>query len=94
MSDATPGPKTKRRHERLQRMDPEILDVQGAAEILGLSVTSLYRFARAGKVPGVRIGKAWRFSRKTLIAWVQNGTQGSALEALFAKARPAPRPRG
>ncbi|MFZ5768637.1 MAG: helix-turn-helix domain-containing protein [Bacillota bacterium] len=48
----------------------ECLRAQEAAEILNLSPWTLYRLAREGRVPHVRIGGRVLFRRSSLIAWL------------------------
>ena len=58
------------RSERLRTMDDEILDVEGAAAMLGVSKTAVYGLLKKGELPGRKIGKEWRFTRKNLLAYV------------------------
>ena len=39
------------------------------AEWLGLSVETIYRKARSGELPALRIGRRWRFLRGALEQW-------------------------
>jgi excisionase family DNA binding protein len=52
------------RAERMAAMDEEILDVEGAARVLGVSTRTVYNLARKGEIPAMRIGREWRFARK------------------------------
>lgn len=72
-------------------MAKEILDVAGAAELLGVATATVYKLARAGKLPATKVGREWRFARARLIDWVGAGTQLDQLERLFKKARAKPR---
>ena len=58
------------RRSRIDKMDQEILTVEGAAEVLGVSKTTIYQLVQAGAIPGRKVGKEWRFTRKRLIAWI------------------------
>ncbi len=69
-------------------MAKEILDVAGAAELLGVSPATVYKLARAGKLPATKVGREWRFARARLIDWVGAGSNMDQLEALFKRARP------
>jgi excisionase family DNA binding protein len=51
-------------------MDSEILDVAGAAGLLGVSKTAIYGLLKKGELPARKIGKEWRFTRKNLLAYV------------------------
>jgi predicted DNA-binding transcriptional regulator AlpA len=45
------------RSQRVARMDKEILDVEGAADVLGVSKTTIYKLAREGTIPATRVGR-------------------------------------
>ena len=51
--------------------EPDILTVEEAAEYLRVSPSTVRRMARTGLLPGVRIGRQWRFSRRQLLEWVE-----------------------
>ena len=63
------------RADRVTNMDKEILDTEGAALVLGVSKSTIYKLAQARTLPGVKVGKEWRFSRRKLIAWVSQGAE-------------------
>ena len=75
------------REERRERMDEEILDVEGAAHVLGVSTRTIYKLARQGAIPAMRIGREWRFARKNLIDWVTNSSQADQLTAVLRNGR-------
>lgn len=45
------------------RRMPRLVNVEGAAEILGFVPQYVYRLAESGKLKGARIGSAWIFRR-------------------------------
>ena len=47
------------------------LDVERAADFLGLSPTALRRLERAGEIPSVRIGRRVLFRRESLAAFLE-----------------------
>jgi excisionase family DNA binding protein len=49
---------------------PEVLDLDEAAAMLKIRPRTLSDLAAAGKVPGRKIGRAWRFSRPMLHEWL------------------------
>jgi excisionase family DNA binding protein len=49
---------------------PEVLNPAQAAELLQLEEKAVLELAEAGKVPGRKLGKEWRFSRSALVAWL------------------------
>jgi excisionase family DNA binding protein len=61
-------------------MSKEILDVNAAAKYLNITRATLYKLAKEGKVPGLKVGGQWRFSK-------------DRLDELFASS-PAPTGRG
>ena len=54
-------------------MDREILTMEDAAELFGVSVKTFIKLLKEEKVPGRKIGREWRFSRKALIEWLAVG---------------------
>lgn len=57
------------------RVAPEsddILTIDGLAEYLKISKSTLYKLAKEGKLPGQKVGKRWRFHREAVDRWLQN----------------------
>jgi excisionase family DNA binding protein len=81
-------PKTAR-WQRIAMMDKEILDVEGAATLLGVSTTTIYKLARKGEIPATRVGREWRFARANLIQWVANGAAADQLSVALSRGRVA-----
>jgi excisionase family DNA binding protein len=48
----------------------EVLDVEGAAELLDMSVHAVRRLASQGRIPARKVGREWRFNREKLLRWV------------------------
>ena len=44
----------------------KLLTTQEAAQQLKVSVSTVTRMARSGRLPGMRVGKLWRFSQSEL----------------------------
>ncbi len=44
----------------------EIMDITEAATYLNIKKGTLYRLAKSGQVPGIKIGGQWRFKRQLL----------------------------
>ena len=51
--------------------DSVIMTVKDVAEYLRMSEAKVYKLAREGLLPVMRIGKAWRFRKDLLDAWVE-----------------------
>ena len=56
----------------------EVLDVQEAADLLGVSVWTMRDAANKGEVPARKVGRAWRFSRQALLEWLEGGDREKA----------------
>lgn len=49
----------------------EILTAEQAAELLQVSLRTVLQLARDGALPGHKVGRAWRFCRSDVIAYVR-----------------------
>ena len=49
---------------------PEIMNAAQAAEFLQIEESGVIELAEARKLPGRKLGSAWRFSRAALVAWL------------------------
>jgi excisionase family DNA binding protein len=49
-----------------------LMDVSELATYLNLSTSKVYKDAEAGKIPCFRIGAALRFSRRQIVAWLND----------------------
>ncbi len=54
-------------------LDKEILTMENAADFFGVSVKTFIKLLKEEKVPGRKIGREWRFSKKALIEWLAAG---------------------
>ena len=58
-------------------MDEKVLTATEAAAFLRISKNSLYAYAKsrdeATRIPGVRIGRDWRFHKDALEKWLKEG---------------------
>jgi excisionase family DNA binding protein len=54
--------------------DREILTIEQAAELLGVSVKTFNKVLHSQAIPARKIGREWKFSRQALIDWVGSGT--------------------
>lgn len=48
----------------------QIMTIREVSEYLRMGESTVYRLANEGKLPGRKIGGAWRFSRNELDRWV------------------------
>jgi len=49
----------------------EILTSQEVCEYLRIAKPTLYRYVRAGRFPGFKTGKTWKFNRSDIEKWMQ-----------------------
>lgn len=49
-------------------MNSDIMDISQAASYLNIKKGTLYRLAKNGRIPAVKIGGQWRFKRDRLDA--------------------------
>jgi excisionase family DNA binding protein len=49
---------------------PEVMTAEQAARLLQIDEAVVLELAAAGRLPGRKLGTAWRFSRAALIAWL------------------------
>lgn len=45
--------------------------VKETADFLQLKVSTVYAMAQDGRLPGLKIGRTWRFNKETLVQWVE-----------------------
>jgi excisionase family DNA binding protein len=57
---------------------PEVMTISDLAEYLQMSKSSLYKLVQAGKVPGQKVGKHWRFHKDAVDAWLKDPTMKPA----------------
>jgi excisionase family DNA binding protein len=56
----------------------EVMDIRMAADYLGISPDTLYKYASDGFVPAFKLGNRWRFKRSRLDEWMdQQSSQGA-----------------
>jgi len=57
---------------------PPLMTVEDVAEYLRVKTSTVYEWAKDGKLPGAKVGRLWRFQREQIEDWVRNGgLQGS-----------------
>ncbi|MFL6427943.1 MAG: helix-turn-helix domain-containing protein [Acidobacteriaceae bacterium] len=64
----------------------EVMDIRQAADYLGISADTLYKYASEGFVPAFKLGNRWRFKRSRLNDWMDQQSSGGNMPA----ARKAP----
>jgi len=55
----------------VETQQKEVLNAEEVAEFLGFNPVTIRQKARLGEIPGRKIGKEWRFSRRVLLEWLE-----------------------
>lgn len=75
----------------------EVMDIRQAAEYLGISGDTLYRYASEGLIPAFKLGNRWRFKKSLMDAWMveQSGVKGAeqGIAVMPRQKKPAGRAR-
>jgi len=58
----------------LPKCEP-LIDAERAAELLQLHPKTVKKLAQAGALPGMKIGRVWRFRESSLDAWMSERLQ-------------------
>ena len=53
--------------------DREIMTIEEAAQLLGVSVKTFNKVLHSQSIPARKIGREWKFSRQALIDWIGAG---------------------
>lgn len=64
----------------------DVLTVEEAAEYLRVPRTTLLAKARQGLIPGAKIGRLWRFSRRQLLEWLESMASSQEEDGLLTEA--------
>jgi len=62
----------------------EVMDIRQAAEYLGISGDTLYRYANEGFIPAFKLGNRWRFKRSLLDQWMVEKSGARSLKSEIA----------
>jgi excisionase family DNA binding protein len=54
-------------------VERDILNIEEAAELLGVSIKTFNKVLHSQDMPARKIGREWKFSRRALIDWVGSG---------------------
>ncbi len=57
-----------------ERLEATPLNVKELAEYLGTAKATIYQSASKGRIPGVKIGRAWRFHKHLIDEWLMEKT--------------------
>lgn len=55
-------------------MDSEIMTIREVADYLKINDKTAYKLVAEGKIPGFKVGGAWRFKKSEIEAWITKET--------------------
>jgi PTS system nitrogen regulatory IIA component len=61
-------------------MNSEVLTVQEVANYLRIDIRTVYRLAKNGDIPCIKIGRQWRFNRNDIKELVSGGIRNKEKE--------------
>lgn len=56
----------------------DVMNLAQLASYLQMSQASVYHLVADGKIPGIKVGKQWRFSKALIDKWLENAGKSSA----------------
>jgi len=66
-------------------MNSKVLTVIDVAELLALSPMTVYRLAKKGEIPAIKVGRCWRFTKEAIENWLAGKGWEGQLERLMNK---------
>ena len=64
--------------------DPEVLDVQGTARMLGISTHAVYALFQKGELPGRKVARRWLTTRDAVLRWLKGSSEEDTLTRAIA----------
>lgn len=58
--------------------DYPLMTLQEIARYLKLSVHTIYKMVEQGRLPGIKLGKHWRFRKEEVYEWLTRKTTAAA----------------
>ena len=59
-------------------MQSDIMTIKELSEYLKLKEKTAYKLVADGKIPGFKVGGAWRFKRDEIVKWVEKQSRIAA----------------
>jgi PTS system nitrogen regulatory IIA component len=54
-----------------------LLDIRQVAAYLQINEATAYNWAQKGKLPGIKLGRVWRFRREDIETWLDQNMTGA-----------------
>ena len=64
--------------------DPDILDVQATAQMLGISTHAVYALFKKGELPGRKVARRWLTTRDMVLGWLKGASEQDTLARAIA----------
>jgi hypothetical protein len=64
--------------------DPEVLDVQATARMLGISTHAVYNLFKKGELPGRKVARRWLTTRDLVLGWLKGASEQDTLTRAIA----------
>ena len=50
----------------------KVMTLRDVADYLGVHTSTVYKYAREGRIPAFKIGSDWRFTKKHIDKWIDD----------------------
>ena len=67
-----------------ENRDPEVLDVQATARMLGISTHAVYALFKKGELPGRKVARRWLTTRDSVLRWLKGSSEEDTLARAIA----------
>lgn len=57
-------------------LEETLLDIRQVATYFQINEATVYNWVQSGKLPGIKMGRIWRFRREDIEAWLDDNMQG------------------
>lgn len=68
----------------LPARDPEVLDAQATARMLGISTHAVYALFKKGELPGRKVARRWLTTRELVLGWLKGASEQDTLARAIA----------
>ncbi len=72
-------PEPKRSTAKLPAKSGDVLDVRGTADLLTVSVDTVYDLFAKGEMPGRKVGRKWITTKAAVLRWIENTSTDDTL---------------
>jgi excisionase family DNA binding protein len=62
---------------------PDVLDVEGMAALLTVSVDTVYDLLKSGQLPGRKVGRKWLTTRASVMRWIEQSLEAETAQRAF-----------